>query len=71
MMGAWILIVVALNSSWSNAGSYSSTAHSAPAIAMQEFSDKKACLFARKVMLERAGEMAQHLNAVCVPKGSK
>lgn len=69
-MSPWILIIVLLNTTWSSPGS-SSYEYSHPSIAMQEFEGKDACLFARKVVIERAGEMAKRLNAVCVPKGSK
>lgn len=68
MSAAYILIVVALNSTWSSPGS-SSYRHDSPTVTMQEFSKKESCVFARDVIIRRAGGMKSNLNIVCVPKG--
>lgn len=67
-MNTFILIIVALNVTYNNPGSGSQFAVSAPQVTMQQFGSEKACVFAREVVLRRAGDMAGRLNIVCIPK---
>ena len=66
-MSEWILVVLALNSVFNNPGT-SSYEVKAPAVSMQEFGDKAACMFARDAVIRRAKDHASNLDVFCVPK---
>lgn len=64
MSASFILLVLVFNINQS----YQRSDKVFPAVAMQEFSSKEACLFAQKQLQVMANEESSKLRMTCVPK---